>query len=137
MLKWQDLKSVKLFAGLSDSELKSVVRDLREVSQPKGKELTVRGSEGVGFMVILEGRAEVTTPDGRKRVLGPGDYYGEMALLDKEGRSATVVAQDDMRLAGVVEWDFKSFLTQHPEVAYQLLITLSRRLREGEEARTG
>jgi CRP-like cAMP-binding protein len=60
-----------------------------------------------------------------------------MALLDKEGRSATVVAQDDMRLAGVVEWDFKSFLTQHPEVAYQLLITLSRRLREGEEARTG
>jgi CRP-like cAMP-binding protein len=137
MLTWQELKSVKLFGGLPDSELKNIVRDLREVSQPKGKELVVRGSEGVGFMIILEGQAEVTTPDGRKRTLGPGDYYGEMALLDKERRSATVVAQDDMRLAGVVEWDFKTFLTQHPEVTYQLLVTLSRRLREGEEARTG
>jgi CRP/FNR family transcriptional regulator, cyclic AMP receptor protein len=132
VLTWQELKSVKLFAGLPDSELKQMVRDLKEVSQPKGKELTIRGDDGVGFMVILEGEAEVTTPDGRKRVLAPGDYYGEMALLDQQGRSATVVAREDMRLAGVIEWKFKPFLVQHPEVAYQLLQTLSRRLREGE-----
>jgi CRP/FNR family transcriptional regulator len=132
VVAWEDLKGVKLFAGLTDSELKKIARDLKDVKQPKGRELTILGEMGVGFMVILEGTAAVTTPDGRKRTLGPGDYYGEMALLDSGGRSATVVAQDDMRLAGVVEWEFKAFLAENPEVAYRLLVTLSRRLREGE-----
>ena len=94
----------------------------------------VKGKEGVGFMVILEGQAEVTTSDGRHRILGPGEHFGEMALLDHEGRSADITARTDLMLAAVTEWGFKQFLADHPEITYRLLQTLSRRLREAEEA---
>jgi CRP/FNR family cyclic AMP-dependent transcriptional regulator len=127
-----DLKPVGLFEGMSDSELKKVAKEMREVRHPKGAEVMVRGKDGVGFMVILEGEAEVTTPDGRRRKLGPGDHFGEMALLDHRGRSAGVTARSDLVLAAVTEWGFKPFLTEHPEVTYRLLETLSRRLREAE-----
>ena len=129
-----DLKQCELFEGLSDKELKSIASDLREVQQPAGRELAVRGTEGVGFMVILDGELEVTTADGRKRSLGPGDYFGEIALLDHQGRSATVVAKTEVKLAGIPEWFFKSFLTSHPSVMYRLLETMSVRLREAEES---
>jgi len=94
----------------------------------------IRGKDGVGFLVILEGEAEVTTGDGRHRKLGPGDYFGEMALLDQKGRSADITASTDLVLAAVPEWGFRQFLGDHPEITYRLLQTLSRRLREAEEA---
>lgn len=74
----------------------------------------------------------MTTADGRKRTLGPGEYFGEMALLDHQSRSATVVARTEVKLAGVPEWSFKSFLTSHPPVMYRLLETMPVRLREAE-----
>ncbi len=88
----------------------------------------------MGFMVILEGEAEVKTVDGRSRKLGPGDHFGEMALLDAEGRSANVTARTDLVAAAVTEWGFKPFLIEHPTIAYRLLETLSRRLREAESS---
>jgi CRP-like cAMP-binding protein len=127
-----DLKPVGLFEGMSDAELKKVAKEMREVRHPEGAEVMVRGKDGVGFMVILEGEAEVTTPDGRSRRLGPGDHFGEMALLDHKGRSAGVTARSDLVLAAVTEWGFKPFLSEHPEISYRLLETLSRRLREAE-----
>jgi len=96
--------------------------------------MIVRGNEGVGFLVIQEGQAEVTTADGRHRTLGPGEYFGEMALLDHQGRSADITAKTDLVVAAVTEWGFKAFLAENPEIAYRLLQTLSRRLREAEEA---
>lgn len=131
-----DLSSVKLFAGMPEAELDRLAQQMREVRHPKGTKIAVRGSEGVGFMMILDGEAEVRTPDGGRRVLGPGEHFGEMALLDHEGRSATVTARTDLRLAAILEWGFKPFLMDHPEVAYRMLQTLSRRLREAE-AREG
>ena len=127
-----DLHAVKLFAGMADGDLKRLAQQMREVRHPKGAEVAVRGSEGVGFMVILDGEAEVNTPDGGQRVIGPGDHFGEMALLDHEGRSANITARTDLRVAAIVEWNFKPFLMDHPEVAYRMLQTLSRRLREAE-----
>jgi CRP/FNR family transcriptional regulator, cyclic AMP receptor protein len=127
-----DLRSVKLFAGLQDRDLRGISQQMREVNHPKGSMLAIEGQAGVGFMVILDGDVEVTTADGRKRGLGPGDHFGEMALLDHEGRSATVTALTDIRLAGIPEWNFKPFLLEHPEVAYRLLQELSRRVREAE-----
>ena len=79
-------------------------------------------------------QAVVETGDGRRRTIGPGDHFGEMALLDHEGRSATVTAASDMVLGAVPEWGFKPFLQDHPEVTYRLLETLSRRLRDAEKA---
>lgn len=127
-----NLHSVRLFAGMKESDLKKIVQQMREVRHASGERIAVRGQNGVGFMVVLEGEAEVTTPDGRKRTLGPGDHFGEMALLDQGGRSATVTATTDLVLAAIPEWHFKPFLMEHPEVAYRMLQTLSTRVREAE-----
>jgi len=129
-----ELKPIGLFAGLSEGELNKLSKQMREVRHQQGAEIIVHGKDGVGFLVIVEGEAEVTTGDGRHRKLGPGDYFGEMALLDQQGRSADITARTDLILAAVPEWGFKQFLGEHPEITYRLLQTLSRRLREAEEA---
>src|SRR5579859_4058430 len=129
-----ELKPVGLFQGLSESDLKKLAKQMREVRHQKGAEILVQGKDGVGFLVIVEGEAEVTTGDGRHRKLGPGDYFGELALLDHQGRSADIVASTDLVLVVVPEWGFKQFLGDHPEITYRLRQTLSRRLREAEEA---
>jgi CRP/FNR family cyclic AMP-dependent transcriptional regulator len=129
-----ELKPIGLFEGLSDNDLKKLAKQMREVRHQKGAEIIVHGKDGVGFLVIVEGEAEVTTGDGRHRKLGPGDYFGEMALLDQQGRSADITAQTDLVLVAVPEWGFKLYLGAHTEITYRLLQTLSRRLREAEEA---
>jgi CRP/FNR family cyclic AMP-dependent transcriptional regulator len=127
-----DLKPVGIFEGMSPGELKKAAKSMREIRHPKGAEIMIRGEGGVGFLVILEGEAEVATADGRHRTLGPGEHFGEMALLDHKGRSASVSARTDLVAAAVPEWGFKPFLQDHPEVTYRLLETMSRRLREAE-----
>ncbi|TMF74077.1 MAG: cyclic nucleotide-binding domain-containing protein [Chloroflexi bacterium] len=127
-----EIKQAKLFQGLPDSEVRSIEKQLKVVKHPAGHDIVVRGEGGVGFMIITDGTVTVNTASGRKRKLGPGDSFGEMALLDQEGRSATVKADTDVTLATIPEWNFKPFLHEHPEVAYRLLQTLSRRIRQAE-----
>ena len=127
-----DLKSAKLFHGLPDGEIKKIERQLKHVQHPKGHDIVVRGDGGVGFMIITDGTVTVTTIQGKTRTLGPGDSFGEMALLDHHGRSASVKADTDVSLATIPEWGFKSFLGEHPEVAYRLLQELSQRIRQAE-----
>jgi CRP-like cAMP-binding protein len=129
-----ELKPEGLFEGMSPDELKKLAKGMREVRHPAGAAVMIPGVEGVGFLVILEGEADVAIPDGRHRTLGPGDYFGEMALLDHQGRSARVDTKTDFVAAAVTDWGFKSFLAENPEIAYRLLQTLSRRLREAEVA---
>ncbi len=127
-----EVKSAKLFQGLPDSEVRSVEKQMKTVTHPAGHEITVRGEGGVGFMIITDGTVSVSTVQGKTRKLGPGDSFGEMALLDHEGRSATITADTEVTLATIPEWNFKPFLKEHPEVAYRLLQTLSRRVRQAE-----
>lgn len=134
MLKAAELARVALFKDLPDKELRSLASEMKEVPQPAGKELTVTGEGGIGFSVILDGEAEVVTVDGRRRRLGQGDHFGEMALIEGESRSADITALTDLRLGVVTEWGFKQFLAGHPEVTFRLLQALSRRLREAETA---
>ena len=127
-----DIKEAKLFQGLPESEMRSVEKQLKTVKHPAGHEIVVRGEGGVGFMVITDGTVSVKTVQGHTRKLGPGDSFGEMALLDHEGRSATITADTEVTMATIPEWNFKPFLKEHPEVAYRLLQTLSRRIRQAE-----
>jgi CRP-like cAMP-binding protein len=127
-----ELKSTKLFHGLPDAEIKKIERQLKTVQHRKGHEIVVRGDGGVGFMIITAGAVTVSTVQGRAVKLGPGDSFGEMALLDHEGRSATVKADTDVSLVTIPEWGFKSFLAEHPEVAYRILQQLSLRIRQAE-----
>jgi CRP/FNR family transcriptional regulator, cyclic AMP receptor protein len=127
-----DIRSAKLFQGLPDGELKKIERQMKIVQHPAGHDILVRGDGGVGFMIITDGQVSVITVQGKTRRLGPGDSFGEMALLDHEGRSATVKADTDVSLATIPEWGFKPFLAEHPEVAYRLLTVLSQRIRQAE-----
>jgi CRP-like cAMP-binding protein len=127
-----DLRSVKLFAGMGDRELEKIALQMREVRYARGEEVAIRGEDGVGFMVILDGEAEVAIPGGHQRVLHAGDHFGEMALLDQGGRSASVKATTDLLVGAIPSWHFKPFLIENPEVTYRMLQTLSHRLREAE-----
>jgi CRP/FNR family transcriptional regulator, cyclic AMP receptor protein len=127
-----DLKSAKLFAGLPEKELKSIEKELKVITHAAGHDIVTKGGGGVGFMIITDGTVTVTTTQGKTRKLGPGDSFGEMALLDHEGRSASIKADSDVTLATIPEWNFKSFLKEHPEVAYRLLQALSQRVRQAE-----
>ena len=127
-----DLKQVRLFEDLSDSELKEIAKQVREVRHQPGSKVIIRGEGGIGFTVILAGRAVINTADGRTRTLGPGEYFGEMSLLDQELRSADVTAETELHCAAIPEWGFERFLAEHPKVSFRLLQTLSRRLREAE-----
>ena len=127
-----ELKQAKLLQGLPDSELRSIEKQMKTVKHPAGHEIVLRGDGGVGFMIITDGTVSVATVQGKTRKLGPGDSFGEMALLDQEGRSATITADSDVTMATIPEWNFKPFLKEHPEVAYRLLQTLSRRMRQAE-----
>ena len=130
-----ELHNAKLFQGLPDSEVRSIEKQVKTVKHPAGHEIVLLGEGGVGFMVITDGTVTVETGSGRTRKLGPGDSFGEMALLDHEGRSATITADSDVTLATIPEWNFKPFLKEHPEVAYRLLQTLSQRVRQAEADR--
>jgi CRP-like cAMP-binding protein len=127
-----ELKHAKLFKGLPESEVRSLEKQMKVVKHPAGHEIVVKGDNGVGFMVILDGTVTVATVQGKARKLGPGDSFGEMALLDHEGRSANIKADTDVSLATIPEWNFKPFLKEHPEVAYRLLQVLSQRVRQAE-----
>ena len=130
-----EIKQAKLFQGLPESELRSLEKQMKIVKHPAGHEIIVKGENGVGFMVILDGTVTVSTVQGKARKLGPGDSFGEMALLDHEGRSANIRADTDVSLATIPEWSFKPFLKEHPEVSYRLLQLLSRRIRQAESDR--
>ena len=130
-----ELKQAKLLQGLPESELRSLEKQMRTVKHPAGHEIVVKGENGVGFMIILDGTVTVATVQGKARRLGPGDSFGEMALLDHEGRSANIKADTDVSLATIPEWNFKPFLKEHPEVAYRLLQLLSQRVRQAETDR--
>ena len=126
------IKEAKLFQGLPESELRSLEKQMKIVKHPAGHEIVVKGENGVGFMIILDGAVTVSTVQGKSRKLGPGDSFGEMALLDHEGRSANIKADTDVSLATIPEWSFKPFLKEHPEVSYRLLQVLSQRVRQAE-----
>jgi CRP/FNR family transcriptional regulator, cyclic AMP receptor protein len=127
-----ELRDAKLFKGLPEKELKAIEKELKTVTHAAGHDIVVKGASGVGFMIITSGTATVTTVQGKQRRLGPGDSFGEMALLDHQGRSATIKAESEVTMATIPEWNFKSFLKDHPEVAYRLLVSLSQRVRQVE-----
>jgi len=130
------LRSVPLFASLPDKQLTRLANAMRERTVEAGEELTVEGGGGVGFFVIEDGEAVVSVGGDEVRTLGPGDSFGEMAVIDAGPRSATVTAKSAMRCRGITSWGFKPLVESNPEMAWSLLETLVARLRESE-ARSG
>jgi CRP-like cAMP-binding protein len=123
---------VALFAGLEARELGRLGNLMRESRFAEGDSITTEGESGVGFFVIEDGNATVSRGGEILRTLKPGDHFGEIALIDQGPRSATVVASTDLRCRAIAAWEFKTFVIEHPEVAWPLLETLVARLREAE-----
>jgi CRP/FNR family cyclic AMP-dependent transcriptional regulator len=128
----ETLAKVPLFSGVKSKDLKRLEKRMQQRSFNEGDEITKEGESGIGFFVIEHGNATVSIGGKIVRTLGPGEHFGEVALIDSGPRSATVVATTDLRCRGMSAWEFKPFVEEHPEVAWALLETLVGRLREAE-----
>jgi CRP-like cAMP-binding protein len=129
----ETLGSVPLFQGVKPKELKKLAGRLQERTFSEGDAITTEGKSGIGFFVIEDGNATVSIDGDIVRTLGPGEYFGEIALIDSGPRSATIVATTDLRCQGMTAWEFRPFVEEHPEVAWPMLGTLASRLREAEQ----
>jgi CRP-like cAMP-binding protein len=117
----QLLKRVPLFSDLDDRELESIARSMKQRTFSQGQDIAVEGESGVGFFVIEDGEAKVTVGGNEVRRLGPGDYFGEIALIAQGARTATVTADTDLRTYGMTFWDFRPLVEDTPGIAWKLL----------------
>jgi CRP/FNR family transcriptional regulator len=133
-LSSQDLRRVPLLSDLREKELSRLANILKERRIDAGRPIIVEGGGGIAFFMMLDGRATVRVGEEVRAELGPGDFFGEQALLDDGApRSAAIVAETDVRCLGMSAWEFPSFVRDHPPIAWKLLQTLAARLREGRE----
>jgi len=126
----ESVRSVPLFRELSDRELGEVVQVAKRVEYPAGATIAREGEPGLGFHLILEGNAEVSVGGASRGILGPGDYFGEISLLDGGPRSATVATTTPMQTLSIVSWDFGPLLDRHPAMTKKLLLGLCEIIRE-------
>ena len=126
----EQLGRVPLFSGLSKRELDAIVRAGKEVTHPAGHVIAREGDRGIGFFLILEGEARVSRGGKGLSRLKPGDFFGEVSLLDRGPRTATVTAGSQVRLLGVTAWVFRGILTEYPSIGLKLLEVIAERLRK-------
>jgi HEAT repeat protein len=128
------LREIPIFADLSPEDLKLVAEIAREEWYPQNTEIFHQGDEGDMMFVIVEGHLHVVhTTNGADQVLaqrGPGDFVGEMAIIESAPRSATLRAQTDVRVLAIDGETFKGILHERPDVSFAVLRSVSRRLRE-------
>ena len=127
------LQRVPLFSGFNENELRRVAKLSRIAETPAGTVVTQMGEPGDSFFIIIDGAVAVRTPVGAGTQLQPGDFFGEMSLLDGEPRSATIVATTDVRLLIVDRSHFWQLLGEAPDLVSRILTILSRRVRRLEQ----
>jgi CRP/FNR family cyclic AMP-dependent transcriptional regulator len=130
------LAQVPLLSALTRKELKQVARLVDEIQRPEGTVLAEEGESGREFFLLLDGKADVLR--GKKKIasLGPGKFFGEISLIDRQPRTASVVAATDVTLLLVGVREFSSLLDRIPSISRRLLVHLCGRLRDCEERPT-
>lgn len=131
------LANVPLFASLSKKDLQRVAKASEEVPIEAGRTLVEQGRTGREFFLILEGSAVVRRNNRKVAELGPGEYFGELALLDHGFRSASVVANTDMKVLLLGQREFVGVLDSIPGMAYKLLTIMAQRLRDADTRALG
>jgi CRP-like cAMP-binding protein len=124
------LDGVPMFAGLNRQERQAIVSSMKGRTLQPGETIAVEGEAGVGFFVIESGTARVTVGGEDRRTLGPGDHFGEIALISKAPRSATVTAETAVRCWGLTSWEFRPIVQDNASVAWSLLESLAKMLSE-------
>jgi CRP/FNR family cyclic AMP-dependent transcriptional regulator len=126
------LAAVPLFSMVSKRDLEKLARDAHDRTFPAGTVLTEEDEFGTIFTVIAEGQATVTVRGKVARVLKQGDFFGEMGLIDRSPRSATVTADTDVRCLMLTQPVFRPFALSHPETMWALLELMVQRVRDAE-----
>ncbi|HEY8019032.1 MAG: cyclic nucleotide-binding domain-containing protein [Actinomycetota bacterium] len=130
------LAKVPLFSGCSQKDLQTIARVVKDIDHEDGTVIAREGEPGIGLFVIADGTAEVTIGGSKKASLGPGDFFGEIALLDGGPRTATVTATSDVKLLGLTEWVFRGLMQEHPTIAVKTLQAMAGRLRNATKSAT-
>ena len=130
--KLEALKRVPLFAGCDGSALLQIGALAEEVDLPAGREMIHQGSSGREFFVVLTGEVSVDRDGQHLRNLGPGDFLGEIALIDSQPRSASATTTKPSRLVVLGRREFHSLMDEYPSIQLQVLQALARRVRRNE-----
>jgi CRP-like cAMP-binding protein len=128
----QHLANVPLFSACSKKELQTIARASDDVAVPSGKTLVEEGKPGHEFFLIIDGNASVKRGKREIAKLGPGQYFGELALLDRGPRSASVIAKGDMEVLVLGQREFAGVIDEVPTLAHKLLTSMAQRLREAD-----
>ena len=124
------LAKVPIFSSCSKRELQVIARAAKDVTHKEGTVIAREGERGIGLFLILEGECRVSIGGKTKAKLGPGDFFGEVALLDGGPRTATVTAMTAVKLVGITGWVFRGLLMEHPAIALKTLEAVAGRLRQ-------
>jgi CRP-like cAMP-binding protein len=131
------LREIPMFSQCSKRELGALARLVEEVDIAEGRVLTREGSPGNEFFAIISGQATVTRKGRRITVLGPGDSFGELALLNPGPRDATVTAVTPMRVAVLGRREFSGALAEVPSLARKIMMAMAQRLQELDSRNLG
>ena len=127
------LQRVALFAGMDRRQSEQIARLLKERRFQKGETVILEGSGGAAFFLIDSGEATVSQKGVVLRTMGPGDHFGEIALIDGGPRMATVTAATDLVCYGLTFWEFRPLIERNGTIAWKILQELVKRLREVEK----
>ena len=122
------IRHAPLFAHVSKRQLAQIAQIADEIDLREGKEMTTQGTRGREFFVLLEGNADVKKNGRRINTLGPGDFFGEIALVSDTPRTATVIATSSVRALVITDRAFKRLMTDSPEIQERVLSALAARI---------
>ena len=129
------LGGVRFFKDLSKKDLTRVLETAKETLHREGESVITEGRGGVGFHLIIDGKAKVVRGGRSVATLGPGEFFGEMALVDDAPRSASVIAETDLTTVVLSKWEFRPLVKSNPELAWKMIEHLVGRVREEQTGR--
>lgn len=127
------LRRVPLFADLSKREAQQVARLFKERRFAEGETVVREGSGGAAFFLIDSGEATVSIGSNQRATLKPGDYFGEIALIDEGARMATITASSELVCYGLTYWDFRPLVQENGAIGWKLLQSLAKKLRDAQQ----
>jgi CRP-like cAMP-binding protein len=127
------IQQVPLFEGLDKKEIQGLASSMKQRDFDAGDTIASEGSTGIGFFIIDEGEATVSVQGEEVRTLKHGDYFGEVALIDDGARTATITAKTPLKAYGITSWEFRPLVENNAALAWTMLQTMAKRLRDAEK----
>ena len=124
------IAQIPLFEGLDERTLEQLANSFKERDFDAGDTIAEQGKSGIGFFVIEQGEADVSIDGEHVATLGPGQHFGEIALIDEHARTATVVATTPLHTYGLTAWEFRPLVEDNASIAWKLLRELAKLLRQ-------